>query len=232
MNGVRRLLGAATGASSSQPAALNLPDNSKQLPLVSPSLFSAGAGPSWPPGDSPIEVTPALVIKKEKPQPPIRRGSNESQLHSRGRSSASAASSSRKTNGNRPGSPATTPSSSPYIGPSRLSTRKSVPKVDTEVDWKPDWKRSSTLLNTRDELLISLLASEAMVESREYEILSSEEVEELKKARKDNVLRLCLCIQRSCYYRSTMFCNHASVQQPGSLPWRQRYGTLQSHWSK
>jgi hypothetical protein len=60
-----------------------------------------------------------------------------------------------------------------------------VPKVDTEVDLRPDWKRSSTLLNTRDELIISLLASEAMVDSREYDILTSEEVEELKKARRD-----------------------------------------------
>ncbi|KAK7062161.1 Up-regulated during septation-domain-containing protein [Favolaschia claudopus] len=35
--------------------------------------------------------------------------------------------------------------------------------------------------NSRDELLISLLASEAVVDSRDFEILSSEEVEELKK---------------------------------------------------
>lgn len=206
MNGVRRLLGAATGSSSSQPATLNLKDNSKQQPLISPSIFSPSSGPSWPPGasalpgDGPISVTPALVIKKEKPQPPIPsetrtgRDSNENSVLSRGRSSTSAASSSGKPNSNRPGSPATRPSSSPYIGPSRLLTRKSVPKVDTEVDWKPDWKQSSTLLNTRDELLVSLLASEAMVESREYEILTSEDVEELKKARKDNVFRLCLCI--------------------------------------
>ncbi|KAJ7693825.1 Up-regulated during septation-domain-containing protein [Mycena rosella] len=36
-------------------------------------------------------------------------------------------------------------------------------------------------LNTRDELLISLLASEAVVDSRDFEILSSEEVDDLKK---------------------------------------------------
>ena len=206
MNGVRRLLGAATGSSSSQSAGLNLKDNSKQQPLISPPIFSPSSGPSWPPGasalpgDRPTSVTPALVIKKEKPQPPIPfqthtgRSSNENQVLSRGRSSTSAASSSGQPNGDRPGSPATRPSSSPYIGPSRLLTRKSVPKVDTEVDWKPDWKQSSTLLNTRDELLVSLLASEAMVESREYEILTSEDVEELKKARRDNVFHLCLCI--------------------------------------
>ena len=37
--------------------------------------------------------------------------------------------------------------------------------------------------NTRDALLLSLLSSEAIVESRGYEILSAEEVEELKKVR-------------------------------------------------
>lgn len=45
-------------------------------------------------------------------------------------------------------------------------------------------KRTSTVLNTRDELLISLLASEAVVESRDFEIFSAEEVEELKKVRR------------------------------------------------
>ncbi|KAH9055308.1 Up-regulated during septation-domain-containing protein [Lactarius vividus] len=37
------------------------------------------------------------------------------------------------------------------------------------------------LVNTRDALLLSLMSSEAMVDSRGYEILSAEEVEELKK---------------------------------------------------
>lgn len=44
-----------------------------------------------------------------------------------------------------------------------------------------EWKRSSTLLDLRDELLVSLLASEAAIDSRDFEILSSEEVEDLKK---------------------------------------------------
>jgi Up-regulated During Septation len=37
--------------------------------------------------------------------------------------------------------------------------------------------------NTRDALLLSLLSSEAIVDSRGYEILGAEEVEELKKVR-------------------------------------------------
>lgn len=38
-------------------------------------------------------------------------------------------------------------------------------------------------VHTKDELLMSLLASEAMVDSRSAEILSAEQVEELKKVR-------------------------------------------------
>ena len=40
----------------------------------------------------------------------------------------------------------------------------------------------STAANTtKDELIIELLASEAVVDSREYDILGAEQVEELKK---------------------------------------------------
>lgn len=42
-------------------------------------------------------------------------------------------------------------------------------------------KRSSQMLNVRDDLLLDLLASEAVVDSRGCQILSAEEVEELKK---------------------------------------------------
>ncbi|KAK7049761.1 hypothetical protein VNI00_005792 [Paramarasmius palmivorus] len=42
-------------------------------------------------------------------------------------------------------------------------------------------KRSSGPINMRDELLLSLLASDAVVDSREFAILPAEEVEELKK---------------------------------------------------
>ena len=45
----------------------------------------------------------------------------------------------------------------------------------------PSWKRISGNLNTRDELLISLMASEAAIDSRDFEIITAEEVEDLKK---------------------------------------------------
>ena len=43
------------------------------------------------------------------------------------------------------------------------------------------WKQNSGLLNTRDELLMSLMASEAVVDSRGFDILTAEEVEDYKK---------------------------------------------------
>lgn len=46
----------------------------------------------------------------------------------------------------------------------------------------PSWKRISGL-DTRDELLVSLMASEAVIDSREFAILGAEEVDELKKVR-------------------------------------------------
>lgn len=52
------------------------------------------------------------------------------------------------------------------------------------------WKRTSGLVNIRDELLMSLLTSEAVVDSRECEILSAEEVEELKRVRLNRLLPL------------------------------------------
>lgn len=45
----------------------------------------------------------------------------------------------------------------------------------------PPVDRSSGFFGTRDELLMSLLSSEAVVDSRGYEVLSAEDVEELKK---------------------------------------------------
>lgn len=61
-----------------------------------------------------------------------------------------------------------------------------MPMRVAELTRKPvdgDGRRSSTLYSTKDDLLMSLLASEAIVDSRGCEVLSAEEVEELKKVR-------------------------------------------------
>ncbi|TFK43828.1 Up-regulated during septation-domain-containing protein [Crucibulum laeve] len=181
MNGVRRLLGTATGSSPPSPAQ----DQQSTAPLA----FSSKAGPSWPPAsptvtqqsalptDSPKASTAALFLKKDrqKSQPPADDDTPNSSFQSNRYSSRTTDSSFSSPNRsfNGPGSPISGPSS-PRVQPNRLITRKSV-TADGE------YKRNSGPMNTRDELLMSLLASEAVVESRDFQILSSEEVEELKK---------------------------------------------------
>jgi hypothetical protein len=77
-----------------------------------------------------------------------------------------------------PGSPASVSSSPPGRGTPPSSARNSTRKSGTT---DPGWKRISGNLNTRDELLISLMASEAAIDSRDFEIITAEEVEDLKK---------------------------------------------------
>jgi hypothetical protein len=64
--------------------------------------------------------------------------------------------------------------------------RRKAPPSEWEEALSPSPSHSQAnnvqLANTRDVLLLSLLSSEAMVESRDYEVLSAEEVEEFKKA--------------------------------------------------
>ncbi|KAH9009841.1 Up-regulated during septation-domain-containing protein [Lactarius deliciosus] len=81
----------------------------------------------------------------------------------------------------------------PLAGPS--STNSSPTTTTPPLRRKappPEWEEPPDLpphpptnggqaVNTRDALLLSLMSSEAMVDSRGYEILSAEEVEELKK---------------------------------------------------
>ncbi|KAI9431299.1 Up-regulated during septation-domain-containing protein [Lactarius indigo] len=81
----------------------------------------------------------------------------------------------------------------PFAGPS--STNSSPTTTTPPLRRKappPEWEEppdlpphpptnGGQLVNTRDALLLSLMSSEAMVDSRGYEVLSAEEVEELKK---------------------------------------------------
>lgn len=157
MNGVRRFLGAS-------PAQQENP-----LPPVPPPTVPK-AGPSWPPASpsSLSTATSALFLRKDKQKPP-RSDSNDgigssSTIHSVQSSLGNASEASEAMSSpTRPG---------PNSSPGRAIARKSV---------TPDSRRSSSLLNTRDELLMSLLASEAVVDSREFDILSSEQVDDLKK---------------------------------------------------
>ncbi|KAF8897864.1 Up-regulated during septation-domain-containing protein [Infundibulicybe gibba] len=172
MNGVRRFLGAATSSS--------VPPTPQTDSPITPLVFSPKQpiGPSWPP-QSP-----------DKPKPPLPPDADDDPAGNTSfQSSRSSTSVMSSTRGHIPfstppsGDIPLSPPYSPLSGPS--SSRLSQP--NHQVLRKPvaalpgtEFKRLSGL-NTRDELLISLLASEAIVDSREFEILCSEEVEELKK---------------------------------------------------
>ncbi|KAJ3573692.1 hypothetical protein NP233_g2264 [Leucocoprinus birnbaumii] len=199
MNGVRRLLGAATGASPPSPdkdsPALQ-PISTSTAPLS--FVKNSAPSPNWPPQASPttsspkqptlsesLQSTAALFLgKKDK----SRQATVEEEI-----TVGSPYDATRPLNGHTKSSsreqvsrstppPSHTPRngsisgpSSPVLPPTRVITRKSVNKSDVEV------KRSSGFTNTRDELIFSLLASEAVVDSRDFTILTSEEVEDLKK---------------------------------------------------
>jgi len=153
MNGVRRFL---TGNTAS-------PDPPQPTPAVSISPLSLSNKPSWPPTDgeqatdalteSPVATTNPLFLKRERPRP---------QDEDQPRSSSSRADSVQ-----------------PTLSPHR-TTRVPLPNA---IPPAVDHKNGGNANSTRDELLLSLLASEAVAECQGHEILSSEQVEELKKVR-------------------------------------------------
>ncbi|KAF8165610.1 Up-regulated during septation-domain-containing protein [Crassisporium funariophilum] len=191
MNGVLRLLGSAT-ASSSPPVQQHDVIASPTVPLA----FAPKTGPTWPPASSDPypgssespKFTQALFVKKERPKPsptdadysPRQQQHNPSSSlsgfnPSRSQANFVPSSSPSRSQTFPPNSPASSSSSPRATLANRYSQRKPVIPMD------PAWKRNSGNLNTRDELLMSLMASEAVIDCREYEILSAEDVEELKK---------------------------------------------------
>ena len=45
----------------------------------------------------------------------------------------------------------------------------------------PKWQAASAMLSAKEELLLELLSSEAILDSRDCEILASDQIEELKR---------------------------------------------------
>lgn len=183
MNGVRRLLGAATSSSpQKQPDSLPSSPSQGSKPLnynprgSQPLASSPYPSPPTSNGVSlsdpiPKAVTPLFVDRKDRKQPATNE--LQSPFSTPGRNA------SKDQSGYSPPSPTRSPTmlnSPASISSSRYSARKS-------VNTDPGSKRLSGNLNTRDELLMSLLASEAVIDSRDFEILSAEEAEELKKVR-------------------------------------------------
>ncbi|TFK90878.1 hypothetical protein K466DRAFT_542726 [Polyporus arcularius HHB13444] len=178
MNGVRRFLGGGTGSATSTPSSQNDP-----LPSSpgSTNPLNLPPKPSWPPTASPPQngasledspkTTAALFFRKDRQRPPPSSKSDEDTGNSSFQSSRDSVDSGRTS----------TQPSSPVAGPS--SPRMPMPMRVAELARKPvdGEKRMSVVFSSKDDLLVSLLASEAIVDSRGCEILSAEEVEELKK---------------------------------------------------
>ena len=160
MNGVRRFL---TGNAPG-------PDPPQLAPGVPVVPLSLNSKPSWPPTDngqttnglteSPVSTTSPLLLKRDRQQP---RGDDQPQP-----------SSSRADSIQSPLSPP-------------KATRKPPPNA---IPLTVDHRNGQDAYDTRDELLLSLLASEAVAECQEHDILSSEQVEELKKVRSSRQLNL------------------------------------------
>ncbi|KAF9514747.1 hypothetical protein BS47DRAFT_1294739 [Hydnum rufescens UP504] len=72
------------------------------------------------------------------------------------------------------------PGSRPASRPAPLKKNHVAPSSPSKSP-RGVWKNGSDPINTRDELLMMLLTSQAVLDSREFEILSAEEVDELKK---------------------------------------------------
>ncbi|RPD66826.1 hypothetical protein L226DRAFT_608117 [Lentinus tigrinus ALCF2SS1-7] len=181
MNGVRRFLGGGTGSVTSTPSSQNIPLPSSTPPPGSTNPLNLPSKASWPPTASPPpngasledspKTTAALFFRKDRQRPPPSSKSDEDTGNSSFQSSRDSLESGRTS----------TQPSSPVAGPS--SPRIPMPIRVAELTRKPvdGEKRMSAMLNSKDDLLMSLLASEAIVDSRGFEILSAEEVEELKK---------------------------------------------------
>jgi len=169
MNGVRRLLAVASSAS---PPTAPSPESK-----ASHVAYTPINGPSWPP-QSP--VTQAIPQTPPQTTPPTFRADRQKQQPPLPPDDDPFASNAAYS-GSISGSPASTNST-----PHRMIKRKSPPQAQfiAEIDWKRvtgSSVSSATTSSVRDELLMSLLASQALVDSRDLEILTSEQVDELKK---------------------------------------------------
>ncbi|KAH9912391.1 Up-regulated during septation-domain-containing protein [Fomitopsis serialis] len=199
MNGVRRFLaGGGTPPTAQQfPVSPSTPPPGPTLesPFQSPAPLAVPPKPTWPPSpvqsptdssppdpvDSPKTTTAGLFFRKDRQRPlPTASTFDEGVV---GNGSFHSPQSSRESNGISP--PRSNGSSgqlsSPGAGP---SSPRPLPTRVSELSRKPvamELRPTSMVYNARDDLLISLLASEAIVDSRGCEILSAEEVEELKK---------------------------------------------------
>jgi len=135
-----------------------IPSTSTSTPPIKDrsSISSRSSSPSKELPPPPTPVTKGLFIRKERKPPPLV---SDTEL-----------------------SPSTTSVPTTSTAP---QSRKPPPLESQETPLPPSHLQTNGVqqTNTRDALLLSLLSSEAMVDSRGYEVLNAEEVEELKKVR-------------------------------------------------
>ncbi|KAI5115009.1 hypothetical protein M0805_008266, partial [Coniferiporia weirii] len=197
MNGVRRLLGGGTQRSQSPPT--SAPTLSEPLPPFPPlqktaPLSISSSKPSWPPtplattngspngrSDSASSSTVSTSPARTNTSLPRSYGSRQNSLDHDVRSQSRGSSISSPPRKPVPTSPGSSPSSAPRSSNALAGPSSPSRFMPSRVAQLRAWKRASGPVDTRDELLMSLLASEAIVDSREFDILSAEDVEELKK---------------------------------------------------
>jgi Up-regulated During Septation len=207
MNGMRRFL--AAGLSGSTSSSQSDPPPPATVVPVAPLVISGKPPrpPSTPPlqlagpiiaqdlSESPTSSSPkstaSALFRQDKQHPPLPPlGTDDdpsnSSFHSLSRPDSTATS---FTNSLSQPHSQISPSSS------RILPRKATHVSRKSVErYSGDSNRISSLFSTREELLISLLASEAVVDSRGFEILSSEQVEDLKKVRPTRLHSHVTCI--------------------------------------
>jgi hypothetical protein len=126
---------------------------------TTPDTKPVKLGPSWSPTSTTPDSTQPLFLKKKL--------QSDDDNHSRTLSNFS--------------TPSPTRSQSLLIdSPPSSSSLNRISRKSVNLS-ESGWKQNSGLLNTRDELLMSLMASEAVVDSRGFDILTAEEIEDYKK---------------------------------------------------
>ena len=213
MNFGRRLLDGAINVVSSQPNAPSpspSPGPSMPMPTIIPN-----SGPGWPPPsptnpissspftptspDSPLQASPLGLLSKSRPMangrdagtavditsPPGRPPGGSNDSTSITRSNFLAQPRPVRANGtNNEVLAGTRNDFSSLTGitasaPSKMSSPPAMPK----------WQTTSAMLSAKGELLLELLSSEAVLDSRDCEILASGQVEELKRVRSPSRLK-------------------------------------------
>lgn len=141
-------------------SAATSPSQAESPPSLITANLAAKNGPSWPP-QSPTTLPSALSSPKPSTPGLFLRKEKTRQTSDEDGTRSSLSSS---------GSPS-------------LNRANTLPRTWNGNNPGIDVRQSSVPLNNRDELLMSLLASEAVLDSRDFEILSSEDVEDLKTVR-------------------------------------------------